>query len=198
MANSRHIPPSRTVISKEIEKIFIEMKAKIGCYLEQSKKVSLAADIWSKKGLTCLYLGITEHFFSFKDHRRRCTTLAVRRMTPNHTASNVRAIVGEVLSEWEIPMDKISGILANNGSNKVAAFHGHFHASSEDGDESGKGGVDPQGESSEDEDSVERDVSDFEEQEVTFNNFKRVSCFSHSLQLVVHHFDTVTTFNELL
>lgn len=178
------------------------MKAKIGCYLAQSKKVSLAADIWSKKGLTSSYLGITGHFFSFKDHRRHSVTLAVRRMPPNHTASNVRAIVGEALSEWEIPMNKISAILTDNGSNMVAAFRGHFHTSSEDEDESDGGDVDPQGKNCEEEDSVERDVSDFEEQEieheVAFHDFRRVSCFSHSLQLVVHHFDTVMAFKEVL
>ena len=50
-----------------MEKIYIEMKAKIGCYLEQSKKVSLSADIiWSKKGRTSSYLGITAHFFPLR------------------------------------------------------------------------------------------------------------------------------------
>ena len=153
----RYTPPSRTVVRKEIEKIYIEMKAKIGCYLEQSKKVSLSADIWSKKGLTSSYLGVTAHFFSFKDHRRHCVTLAVR----------------------------------------------HFQGEGEKGDESEEGEegdrVDLQGESSEDESSAELGVSDFDEKEiqheVAFHDFRRVSCFSHSLQLVVHHFNTVTTFN---
>ena len=61
-ADPRYTPPSRTVISKEIEKILIKMKVKIGCYLEHAKKVSLAADVWSKKGLSSSYLGITGHF----------------------------------------------------------------------------------------------------------------------------------------
>ena len=100
-------------------------------------------------------------FFSFKDHQRHCVILAVHQMPPNHTASNVHAIIGEVLSEWEIPLDKISAILTDNGSNMVAAFCSHFHASSDDGDESREGNVDPQGESSKDEGSIERDVSDF-------------------------------------
>ena len=62
-ADPRYTPPSRTVISKEVEKILIELKAKIGCYLRHVKKVSLAADVWSKKGLSSSYLGITGHFF---------------------------------------------------------------------------------------------------------------------------------------
>ena len=62
-ADPRYTPPSRTVISKEIEKVLIKMKAKIGCYLEHAKKVSLAADVWSKKSLLSSYLGIKGIFF---------------------------------------------------------------------------------------------------------------------------------------
>ena len=88
-------------------------------------------------------------------------------------------------------------ILTDNGSNMVAAFRGHFQGSSkgEEEDESEEGDVDLQGESSEDESSAECDVSDFDaneiQHEVAFHDFRRVSCFSHSLQLVVQHCDDI-------
>ena len=69
-------------------------------------------------------------------------------MRPSHTAENIRAIVDQVLLEWEIPSHKISAILTDNGSNIVAAFHGHFCTSSEDEDESEDGDIDQQGKSS--------------------------------------------------
>lgn len=86
----------------------------------------------------------------------------------------------------------------------MAAFRGHFCTPSEDEDESRDEDIDQQGENSQiqDEDSAELDVSNFEEQEihheVAFHDFRRVSCFSYTLQLVVHSFDTVTTFKGLL
>lgn len=45
--------------------------------------------------------------------------------------------------------------------------------------------------------SIERDVSNFEHK-VAFSAFRRVSCFSHTLQLVVHQldFDTMTMFKS--
>ena len=177
-ADPRYTPPSKTVISKEIEKILIKMKANIGCYLEHAKKVSLTADVWSEKGLSSSYLGITGHFFSRKDHHRHCVTLAVHQMPPSHTAKNIRAIVDQVLLEWEIPSHKISVILTDNGSNIVAAFRGHFCTSSEDDGESGDEDIDQQGESSQiqDEGSIELDVSNFEEEEihheVAFHDFR--------------------------
>lgn len=47
--------------------------------------------------------------------------------------------------------------------------------------------------------SIERDVSNFEHK-VAFSAFRRVICFSHTLQLVVHQldFDTMTMFKDLL
>ena len=126
-------------------------------------------------------------------------TLAVCRMPPSYIAENIRAIVDQVLLEWEIPRHKISAILTDNGSNIVAAFRGHFCTSSEDEDESGNGDIDHQGQI-QDEGSIELGVSNIEEihHEVAFHDFRRVSCFSHTLQLVVRSFDTVTTFKGLL
>ena len=55
--------PGRTLIGKEIDKVLIDMKDKIGIFFSQSEKINLCADIWSKKGMTSSYLGITGHFF---------------------------------------------------------------------------------------------------------------------------------------
>lgn len=52
-------------------------------------------------------------------------------------ASNVRVIIGVVLSESVIPLEKMSANLTDNGSNMVAAFRGHFQGSSE-GEEGGE------------------------------------------------------------
>jgi len=70
--------PGRACIGKELQKLLIELKAKIGSILEEANKISICADIWSKKGLSS-YSGITAHLYSKKDHRRQCVTLAVCR-----------------------------------------------------------------------------------------------------------------------
>ena len=120
--DSRYKVPGRAVITKEVEKVLIEIKARASTFLQEASKVSICADIWSKRGLTASFLGITAHFFSRKDHKRHCLTLAVWRMPLPHTADHVRDLVHKVLSEWNIPLNKIMVIVTDNGSNMVAAF----------------------------------------------------------------------------
>ena len=109
---------SRTAVSKELESVYIKLRAKMDCFIQEANKISFTADLWSKKGLS----GHNRALFLWKDHRNHCVTLAVRHLPPIHTAVNICAIVEEVLSEWEIPHTKVSAILTDNGSNVVAAF----------------------------------------------------------------------------
>ena len=59
----RYPVPGRGRINKELDQVFIELKAKISVHLQSANFISICSDIWSKKGLTSSYLGITAHFF---------------------------------------------------------------------------------------------------------------------------------------
>ena len=109
--------PGRAAVKKELLQVMIELKAKASSYIQEANKVSICADIWSKKGLTSSYLGVTCHFFSRRDHRRHCVTLAVRRMHSPHTADHVRELVDAILEEWDIPISKVKVVVTDNGSN---------------------------------------------------------------------------------
>jgi len=96
------------------------MKACVQRFLGDARKVSLCADIWTKKGLKSSYLGITAHVFSRYDHRRHQVTLAVRQIVQHpHNAETIRE---DVLTEWRIPLSKVLDILTDNGNNMVKAF----------------------------------------------------------------------------
>ena len=180
----RYPVPGRTRIEKEIDKVLVDMRSKIQEYLSKVQKVSLCADVWTKKGMSSSYLGITAHFFSSLDHRRHRVTLAVRRIPHPHTAENIRRIVDEVLREWKIPVCNVMAILTDNASNMVKAFRQEVEDTlCED---------DTTDESDQESDDVCAD-EDFETRERnhdrTFQFFcKRLSCFAHTLQLVVHKF----------
>ena len=107
----RYEVPGRTLMGRCLDTLMVELKASIQQYLSAAQRISLCADIWSKKGLTSSYLGITAHFFSRKDHCRHCVTLAVTRFPHPHTGQHVREVVEEVLGEWEIPVSKVTAIL---------------------------------------------------------------------------------------
>ena len=94
----RFTVPGRHLIGKKLDLLMIELQGSIQQHLSTARKVSLCADIWSKKGLTSSYLGITAHFFSRKDHRRHRLTLAVRKSVPHpHTGECIRELVDQVL-----------------------------------------------------------------------------------------------------
>jgi len=60
----------RSAISYEVSKVLIEIKAKATAFLQEVSKVSICTNIWSRKGLSVSFLGVTAHFFSRWDHKQ--------------------------------------------------------------------------------------------------------------------------------
>ena len=104
--DSHFVVPDRSVVGKELNKVLIELKAKIGSFLLEAHKINNCVDIRSKKGMSSSYLGITAHFHSQKNHRMHIVTLAVCRMPSPHTGDNIQELLDQVLNEWEIPLLK--------------------------------------------------------------------------------------------
>ena len=185
----QYLVPGRASIHKELDKILIKLKAKMSVHVQSANAISLCCDIWSKKGLSSSYLGVTAHFFLRCDRRRHIVTLAVRRLTSSHTAATIRLTVEEILAEWDINPSILSAILTDNGSNMVAAFKAKFNEDDDD--------VEELVESSMPDD--EQEFLDCEmEHDIEFSSFNRISCFSHTLQLVVSKFDELDKFKELM
>ena len=211
--DSRYPVPGRAVIGKELDKVLVTLKQNIHVLMSQARKIALCADIWSKKGLTSSYLGVTAHFFSRKDHRKH-VTLCVKRMPSPHMALHVREKVEEVLHDWELSADKISLIITDSGSNMVAAFRNLVEKRAdteeeekeqceEELEEEGQCEEEEEEPCEEDEEVLDEEVEDFVTKEidhdVTFSTFyNRLSCFSHSLQLVVRRFDEVSSYRSVL
>lgn len=86
------------------------------------------------EGMSSSYLGITAHFFTRSDHVHHQVTLAVRIPFP-HTGKNIRQLVDHILTEWDIPPQKVAAIITDNGTNMLAAFKTHFESGSDDDDE---------------------------------------------------------------
>ena len=102
----RYHVPGRGIISKEVDVILLKLN-KIQDSLSSANKINLCADIWTKRGMSSPYLGVSAHFFSWKDHKWQVATLAIRRMTPEHTGDSIRALVEEILKEQDIPTAKL-------------------------------------------------------------------------------------------
>ena len=112
-------------------------------------------------------------------------------MPPEHTGDSIRALVEEVLKEWNIPTAKIGVVMTDSGSNMLKAFRQSLDISEENEDEE------------EDEIDFEKFEQDFDNKEVnhdvSFEFFaKHISCFAHTIQLIVQKFNDDTTYKETL
>ena len=193
----RYQTPSRARMAKEMDLLMADMKGRIKVFLDSAQKVSACTDIWTKRGMTSSYLGVTAHFFSRHDHRRHCVTLAVRVFPHPHTADRIRSLLDEVLKEWDVDQ-KFYFVITDSGSNMVKAFRSDVLASITDYSEGSMDedvGEANSGDDAEDEDEdfdVDED-NDFDTKEmqhdIVFSQCgKRLACFAHSLQLVVQKF----------
>ena len=153
------------------------------------------------------FLGVTAHCFSEYDNKKHSFTLAVKEFSPPHTAARVAASFEAVLKKWNLPAWKIFRILTDNGSNMVAAFKEHEVESSQADNEASDESDDeillldedckePLDDDCEDDSTtntrltIESEVNDFElaeeSHQTVFDSYRRLSCFIHTLQLVVN------------
>lgn len=98
----------RAAVQKELAKVMIELKAKASSYLQEANRPNI---ILSRCHMLL--------FFSTRDHRRHCVTLAICQMPSPHTPDCVRELVDAALG---IPTSKVQVVVTGSGSNMVAAF----------------------------------------------------------------------------
>jgi hypothetical protein len=197
----RYRIPGHDHLSSVINNVITKMKSKIQQAMASARKIHFCADIWSKKGLTSSYLGLTAHFFSFTDQKLHHPTLAVRQLDHPHTGEAISTLTYAIIEEWGIPLSKLQFIVTDNGSNMLKAFK--IVQSVNDDEEI----LDEL--ANEDEESGD-EVCEFEQQENNSSEafkqlaskkpagLQRVSCFSHTLQLVVAKFTKDANCKEIL
>lgn len=110
----RYVVPGRTAIRTELSKAVLKLKHNISKELKSAREINLCCDIWSKKGMTESYLGVTAHFFA--NHKRYKATLAVRHFESPHTGDRILNIVKVVLNDWDILCSQVGKIVTDNGS----------------------------------------------------------------------------------
>ena len=217
--NEQYDIPGRKKVAKEIERVYTELKHTILLVLQNAKRINFCCDIWSKQGMTASFLGITVHCFTFRDKKRHCITLAVKRFESPHTGKRIADLLRGVIDEWNIPHYKVFHSLTDNGSNMVKAFNLLLNEEEEDleeeddestgapkEDELYSDDCDDSDEHLDDdhdhEPSTEEAIKQFEQCEddhtITFHGWKRNSCFVHTLQLVVKEFERAPCFKSTL
>uniref|UniRef100_A0A1X7SXK3 HAT C-terminal dimerisation domain-containing protein n=1 Tax=Amphimedon queenslandica TaxID=400682 RepID=A0A1X7SXK3_AMPQE len=227
--NPRFSVPSRNTMDREMSKLLTELKRRISSSLQEGGKIALTIDIWSKKGMSESFLGVTGHCFLKKSLSSFHCTLAVKRFTHPHTAERVLQITRDVLRDWEIDVIRVSRIVTDNGSNMVAAFREDSQVILEEKEDENAEREEEEvieevieqvieevmeeviEEAPVDDDEIESAVDDtlvleeieaFDNAEIqhdsVFSSLNRLSCFSHTLQLVARQFDTCPSVKKIL
>ena len=194
----RYSVPGRRTIGKEVNKLAESMRANIMAHMSSARMIHFCADNWSKRGQTSTYLGITAHFFSYENLQPHSVLIGLREMLRRHTGDYIREIFTEVIDEWQISRDKIGCIITDNGSNIIKAFRESFSlmragtVEDEEIDDFDECGLGEDSEFEEQpEQALDNDIAEFQESESAHNQAfdgvaQRISCFSHTLQLVVN------------
>lgn len=120
--------PKRHKILNLIENMYKEEKEKIKQNLATARRITTGLDIWTKKGLTASFLGVSACYFNPQDNKAEHKLLNLKEMAHPHTAESISMLVEESMVEWGIPREKVLTTITDNGSNMVASFHSHAQA----------------------------------------------------------------------
>jgi hypothetical protein len=118
--NPRFSLPGRTRMTTDIIQLHQHGKKILKKMIHSalSKKI-LTVDIWSKKGLTSSYLGVTINFIG-GDSVLRSAVLELTHFPSPHTGKAVGESIENTIKEWEL--GHIPIIITDSGSNMVKAF----------------------------------------------------------------------------
>ena len=155
--------PGRPKITKEIDQVLLDMKGTIQNIFSHAHKICLRADLWTKRGMTSSYLGITGHFLCRRGCKKHIVMLELCVLAHSHMAEHIKFTLDEVLNEWDIPPTKIMVVITDNGSNMVKVFRQTAVASDDREEENADEKEKDTSDKEEDTSDKEEDTSDKEE-----------------------------------
>lgn len=170
--DERYIPISRsTITTKSIPQLVMRVKECIKSSLIEQKSISVTADIWSDRTMRS-YLGVTAHVLNSTASGYTLNTylLDCRRFRGRHSSEHISAAFDDILDEYNIS-DKVDFVITDNAANMKKAFKVKMAGYSDDGEN----------------DSLDEEDMVGEQLDTDFlvGSRQRLSCFAHSLQLVV-------------
>ncbi|XP_040294327.1 E3 SUMO-protein ligase ZBED1-like [Bufo bufo] len=123
--NPRYEIPDRKYFSSvAIPKMYHDVLTKVQLEVSETlnhSNISLTCDGWTSQGSFDPYWTVTSHWVD-SNFNLVCRSLDTFYMPEAHTAANLAVAIKNVLSQWEIPQDKVTAFTTDNGSNIVKAL----------------------------------------------------------------------------
>lgn len=183
--DAKYVPPCRQTVTDSILPYMLNStQNKITQVLDKSSDVSLTADIWTDRRMHS-FLGVTVHMFH--DGKPYSYLLAFRVFSGSHTGQKIADTLESIISQNSL-QGKIRCIVTDNASNMRKAMSVMFEVG-----DSSFGFPAEVDDPSLWEDDIESDVLG-----TVGMGCEHISCFAHSLQLVVHDGLDALTMTRLL
>jgi hypothetical protein len=185
---------------------------KVKNLLSDARRITIGLDIWTNKGLTSSYLGISAAFFHPPTHKPLHIFLNLFLLAHPHTGTMIANKLQECLTEWGIAPNQVLMFVTDNGSNMVKAVSDlnelnqeavlleQDEYSEEEGHETEESGEELQ---IDNEENLEVSVSDDVDVEAVEDievkvDFRRFPCVAHTLQLAIKSIDKHEATTKLL
>ncbi|XP_060723328.1 uncharacterized protein LOC132844154 isoform X1 [Tachysurus vachellii] len=176
--DNKYTPIARkTITEKHIPLLVDQVKDSIKRKLQTQSSVSITADIWSDRTMRSFF-GVTAHGLNQDGNQLESFLLDCRRFCGRHSGDNIAMAFDEIIDEYNIA-SKVRYIITDNAVNMKCAFKVKLPQEEQHSD-----GSDAEEENLDDE-SLWEDVT-WEDETIMVRTRQRLSCFAHSLQLVVH------------
>lgn len=187
--DSKYSPPCRQTITYSLlPKMLTTKKDHIKALLGRCPDVSLTTDIWTDRR-SHAFLAITAH--GFVDGASQRMLLSFKAFAGSHTGERISEAIADVIDEHEL-QNKVRYIVTDNASNMRKAIDVMF--SIQDDVPASNVDVQEDGQSTVDDPSLWQDIADINIETVVGRDLEHISCFAHSLQLVVRDgLDTISS-----
>ncbi|XP_071056773.1 E3 SUMO-protein ligase ZBED1-like [Onthophagus taurus] len=113
--------PSRQTLTRRLDAKYDSLESVVKVKLSFVDSVAITTDIWSDTMQIRSFLGITVHYAS--DGKMFSFTLGVCDLEHRHTAEYLAEKLMETCNQWNIPKEKITAVVTDNGANIVKAVH---------------------------------------------------------------------------
>ena len=180
LLDCKYTPLSRRTITDKIPELVRNAKEAISKKLKASSFVSLTTDLWSDRKMRS-FLGVTAHIWCESEDSVTLESylLDCRHFKGRHTSDRIASAFEEITEEYDI-RQKITFIITDNAANMKCAFKVQMpqHQSSESESETDEDCLDDE--------QLWQDMDAIEDADLPWSSGERLSCFAHSLQLVVN------------
>ena len=111
------IPSRKFMANRVVPAIALGIKKHIMKLILLADYINFTSDTWTARYTSASFISLTAHFMERDTGRFQCYVLHTKYFPESHTASNISNIILNMLKEYNIPPEKVHGIITDNAAN---------------------------------------------------------------------------------